>query len=254
MARERVYRTEAVILRRGDFGEADRMLTLLTPNGKQRVLAKGARKTTSRLAGHIELFTHTTVLLAVGRNFDILTQSATLHTYDQLRSDLQRISGAYYLTELADRLIEEQDENRLSFELLVETLAALDVHRCRSIMVLRYFELHLLGHIGYRPRLYHCANCQDALTEDASRFSPTLGGMLCPRCAAADRAALPVSLHAFKLLRFLQTHLIEEIERLTISEPVRREAELLLRAYIRPVLERDLKSVAFLGRSSHRPA
>lgn len=221
------------------------MLTLLTPNGKQRVLAKGARKTTSRLAGHIELFTHTTVLLAVGRNFDILTQSATLHTYDQLRGDLQRISGAYYLTELADRLIEEQDENRLSFELLVETLGALDVTASIDL-VLRYFELHLLGHIGYRPRLYHCANCQDALTEDANRFSPTLGGMLCPRCAAADRAALPVSLHAFKLLRFLQTHSVEAIERLTISEPVRREAELLLRAYIRPVLERDLKSVAFL--------
>ena len=63
--RERVYRTEAVIIRRSDFGEADRLLTLITPMGKRRVVAKGARKTTSRLAGHIELFTHAGLLLAV---------------------------------------------------------------------------------------------------------------------------------------------------------------------------------------------
>src|SRR5436309_11311354 len=94
--RERVYRTEAVIIRRSDFGEADRLLTLMTPQGKRRVIAKGARKTTSRLAGHIELFTHTMLLLAIGRTFDVLTQSTILHSFDTLRGDLERISAAYY--------------------------------------------------------------------------------------------------------------------------------------------------------------
>ena len=78
--RDRIYRTEAVIIRRADFGEADRLLTLITPLGKRRVVAKGARKTTSRLAGHIELFTHATLLLAVGRSLDIVTQSVILHS------------------------------------------------------------------------------------------------------------------------------------------------------------------------------
>src|SRR5215470_16029827 len=94
--RERVYRIEAVIVRRSDFGEADRLLTIITPQGKRRVVAKGARKTNSRLAGHIELFTHTTLLLAVGRNLDIVTQSAILHSFDRLRGDLRRIGAAYY--------------------------------------------------------------------------------------------------------------------------------------------------------------
>jgi DNA repair protein RecO (recombination protein O) len=245
MARERVYRTEAIIIRRSDFGEADRQLTLMTPSGKRRVLAKGARKTISRLAGHIELFTHTTMLLAVGRNFDIVTQSAVLHSYDRLRSDLERISAAYYATELIDRLIEEDDENPQSFELLVETLAALDETR-NADLVLRYYELHLLGHVGYRPRLFHCAGCQEGLTEDANRFSPSAGGVLCQRCASVDRTALTMSLAGFKLLRFLQSQPLEAIERLTISQPVREEVERLLRAYVRQVLERDLKSVAFL--------
>jgi DNA repair protein RecO (recombination protein O) len=243
--RERVYRTEAVIIRRSDFGEADRLLTLITPLGKRRVVAKGARKTTSRLAGHIELFTHASLLLAVGRNLDIITQSVILHGFDRLRGDLRRIGAAYYLAELIDRLTEEDDENQPAFELLTATLAALDTTRSPDL-VLRFYELHLLGYLGYRPQLYHCATCQETLTEQADRFSPLAGGALCPRCASSDRGAMPMSLKAFKLLRFLQAHPLDAIERLNISSAVRDEAERLLRTYIRRILERDLKSVAFL--------
>ena len=243
--RERVYRTEAVIIRRSDFGEADRVLTLITPHGKRRVVAKGARKTTSRLAGHIELFTHATLLLAVGRNLDIVTQSVILHGFEALRGDLKRIGAAYYAAELIDRLIEEDDENRPAFDLLVDTLQALDSTRSPDL-VLRFYELRLLGYLGYRPHLYHCAVCQEVLTEETNRFSPDAGGALCPRCAKADRAALPISLSAFKLLRFLQAQPLDAIERLNISSVTRQEAEQLLRAYLRRILERDLKSVAFL--------
>jgi DNA repair protein RecO (recombination protein O) len=243
--RERVYRTEAVIIRRSDFSEADRLLTIITPGGKQRVVAKGARKITSRLAGHIELFTHAALLLAVGRNLDIVTQSVILHRYERLRGDELRIAAAYYAAELVDRLIEDEDENRAVFDLLVSVLEGIDASS-NVDLVLRFYELHILGYTGYRPHFYHCAACQEVLTEEASRFSPLSGGVLCPRCAPAERAALPMSLATFKLLRFLQAQPLEAVERLNISEGVRREAQLLLRSYIRRLLERDLKSVAFL--------
>ena len=251
--RDRVYRTEAVIIRRSAFGEADRLLILITPTGKRRVVAKGARKTTSRLAGHIELFTHTSMLLAIGRNLDIVTQSVILHSFDTLRGDLKRISAAYYVAELIDRLIEEEDEDRPAFDLLVATLQALDTTTSPDL-VLRFYELHLLGYMGYRPHLYHCAACQEALTEEANRFSPGAGGVLCPRCAPADRAAMPMSLGAFKLLRFLQAQPLSAIDRLKLSTTVRDEAEKLLRAYIRRILERDMKSIAFLEEINNSPA
>jgi DNA repair protein RecO (recombination protein O) len=248
--RDRIYRTEAVIIRRSDFGEADRMITLITPQGKRRVVAKGARKTTSRLAGHIELFTHAAMMLAVGRNLDIITQSSILHSFDNLRADLRRIGAAYYTAELIDRLLEEEDENRLAFELLVATLRQIDI-TINLDLVLRFYELHLLGYMGYRPQLYHCANCQEVLTEEARRFSTTAGGVLCPRCAPAERASMPMSLNAFKLLRFLQAQPLEAVERLNISDAIRDEAAKLLRVYIRGILERDLKSAAFLEEVQH---
>lgn len=243
--RERVYRTEGLILRRGDFGEADRLVTLATPAGKRRVVAKGVRKTTSKLAGHIELFTRTSLMLAVGRNLDIITQSHIVEGHSSLRRDLQRLSSAYYAAELYDRFTEEEDENRALFELIIAAFAALDQSNSPDL-VLRAYELRLLHLTGYRPHLHHCAVCNELLTEETDRFSPVLGGAVCPRDSGADRAALAMSGPAFRLLRYLQTQPLAAIEGLRLSAEVRGEAERLLRAYLRHLLERDLKSVAFL--------
>jgi DNA repair protein RecO (recombination protein O) len=243
--RERVYRTEGLILRRSDFGEADRLVVLATPAGKRRVVAKGVRKTTSKLAGHVELFSRASFMLAIGRNLDIITQSHIVDGHPALRRDLRRLSCAYYAAELYDRFTEEGDESRPLYELIVESFAALD-RSANPDLVLRAYELRLLHITGYRPHLSRCAVCQELLTEEADRFSPTLGGVVCPRDRGADRVALAMSGPAFRLLRFLQREPLTSIEALSLSPEVRGETERLLRAYLRHLLERDLKSVAFL--------
>lgn len=243
--RERVYRTEALILRRSDFGEADRLITLATPAGRRRVIAKGIRKTTSKLAGHLELFTHASLLIAVGRNLDVITQSQTIEAHPRLRAELERLSCAYYLAELYDRFTEEEEENRPLFDLLVHSFAALDVSNNPDLIV-RAFELRLLHVAGYRPHLHHCAACNDRLTEEADRFSPSMGGVLCPEHRSLDRHALPMNGPSFRLLRFIQSRPLAELETLNPSVGVRHEAEHLLRAFVRQLLERELKSVAFL--------
>jgi DNA repair protein RecO (recombination protein O) len=243
--RDRVYRAEALIIRRSSFGESDRLLTIYTPQGKRRVMAKGARKTISRLAGHIELFTHTQLMLAVGRSLDIVTQSQEIRDFARLRTDLERIGASYYAAELLDRLTEEGDENPAAFRLVVSAFAGLDGSE-RIDLVLRWYELHLLDALGYRPQLTECAICHEVLDETTDRFSPQAGGAICPRCAPSDRSALPMGLAAFKLLRLLQVQPLSGIERLSLSQGLRSEAEQLLRAAIRQLLERDLKSVVFL--------
>ncbi len=243
--RERVYRSEAVILRRSDFAEADRLLLLATPAGKRRVIAKGARKMKSRLAGHIELFTHAQMMLAVGRNLDIVTQSHIVNPFAALRGDLMRLGCGYYVAELYDRLTAEEEENAPLFRLLVETFQTLDDSSTPEL-ALRSFELHLLQILGYQPQLHRCVVCDDLLTPAANRYSPALGGVLCPRDQAADPSALPMSEHTFRLLRYLQTQPVAASAALRISEPTRREAADLLRASLRHLLERDLKSASFL--------
>ena len=122
----RALRSEVIILKRSDFGEADRLLTVLTPShGKLRALAKGARKPTARKSGHVELFMLTDMLIAHGRTWDIISQAEVVESYRDLREDLDKTSHAYYLAELMDRFTEEHDPNQPLFELLALTLARL---------------------------------------------------------------------------------------------------------------------------------
>src|SRR5210317_1455264 len=112
MARERTYRTEAIVLRRTDFGEADRLLTLYSrEHGKIKGIAKGARKPQSRKTGHVELFMRSRFFLAKGRDLDIITQAEAIDSYVALRSDLVRTTYASYAVELLDRFTVEEDKH-----------------------------------------------------------------------------------------------------------------------------------------------
>ncbi len=239
--RERLYRTEAIVLRRTNLAEADRIVLLASPLGKRRVVARGVRKTTSRLAGHIELFTHTRLLLARGRNLDIITQSQTVHNFANLRSTLLRINAAYYVADLYDHFTTADEANAPLFTLMLATFAALDTTRNVDLVV-RTYELRLLHIAGYRPQLHRCAVSGDELTPAANRFSPTHGGVLAPASQHLDPYALAMEEGTFRLLRYMQQQPFAAIERLDVSDAVRTQAARLLRAYLRRILERDLPS------------
>ncbi len=245
--RDRLYRVQAVILKRTDVGEADRLLTLYTPDrGKLRAVAKGARKPSSRKTGHVELFNHVSLLIAVGRDLDIVTQADTIEAFLPMRANLDRLSYAYYFAELVDRFTEEEEENRAVYDLLVRAFHSLEKteHLPRTA---RHFELHLLDALGYRPQLRTCVNCGQELLPEENFFTAEGGGVLNPRCGESHRDAQRISVNALKVLRFLQSGEPEQVEQLMLTLQVENEVEELLHAYLLHHLERNLKSVEFLN-------
>jgi DNA repair protein RecO (recombination protein O) len=246
---ERLYRTDALILRRADFGEADRLITVYTPQrGKLRLLAKGVRKVSSRKAGHVELFMLTNMLVAQGRTWDIISQAEIVESYRDLREDLDKTSHAYYLAELLDRFTEEHDPNAPLFELLALTLTHLN-YLDDPFMALRYFEMHLLSLTGFQPQLHFCVACQEALEPvDNNYFHRVDGGVLCPIHGEPRPNAELIPLAVLKVLRFLQMEPWEKVVKLQLNPNTRRQVETLLLDYITFLLERQLKSVDFLRR------
>ncbi len=250
-ARERTYRTEAIVLRRKDIGEADRILTLYTPaRGKVRAIAKGIRKPRSRKAGHLELFTRSKLLLATGRDLDIVTQAEMVDAYRPLREELLRGAYAGYLVELLDRFTPDAEENDELYSLLREGLTWASTAPDLALAA-RYYELQLLGLAGYQPQLQRCLVCDRALLPEDQFFSAGDGGVICPRCreaekARTDRGWLPLSLNALKLLRYIQSSPYARVATLTVSPRVHAEVEFLTTRYITLILERQLKSVEFL--------
>jgi DNA repair protein RecO (recombination protein O) len=248
MTAPRTYQTEAIIIKRIKLGEADRILTLFTPElGKLKAVAKGTRRPKSKLGGHVELLTHSRLMLARGRNLDIITQAQTIDNFLPIKDDLERISRGLYLAELVDSFTGEHIEDRQLFSLLLETLKQLTQSRdCEPI--LRYFELNLLDHLGYRPQLQHCTDCNSSLKPDSNFFSSRLGGVICRQCGFNEPTASPISLNTLKVLRLWQNCDFASARRVKISRELGIELEQLMREYIRYLLEKQLKSTAWLDR------
>jgi len=247
MRQERLFRTEGIVLRQRDYGEADRILTLLTPGGKITALAKGIRRATSRKAGHLELFAHSQLMLARGRNFYIITQAESLESLEPLREDLLRFTYACYAAELVDSFIQEGEESSEPYGLLLQALHWFAQERDLRLWM-RYFELRLLRFSGYQPELFTCVRCLAPLQAVENFFSAELGGVLCHRCGTQEPSAKALSVNAHKVLRYLSTRSAAEVRNLRLREGTHAEVEALLQHYIEYILERELKSVAFLRR------
>jgi DNA repair protein RecO (recombination protein O) len=246
MPRPRVYKTQAIVLRQRKLGEADKIVTLYTSHqGKVDAVAKGVRRTKSRLAGHLEPLTLGSYLLAEGRELDIVTQAETVEAFPGLRADLDRISRGLYCAELVDRLTPERSEGNPTFRLLEQTLRYLDSVEQYDLAV-RRFELRLLDELGYRPSLADCAVCRQHLEPQDNYWSADAGGAVCPRCADDSLRLAPLSLNALKLLRLLERAPFEDASRVRVSAALGAELESCLGDYVRYVLEREVRSARFV--------
>jgi DNA repair protein RecO (recombination protein O) len=246
MPRPRVYKTEAIVLRQRKLGEADKIVTLFSPNkGKLDAVAKGVRRTKSRLAGHLEPLTHGSYLLAEGRELDIVTQAETIDGYSGLREDLERMSRGLYCAELVDRLLPERSEAHPVFRLLCETLAHLATSDQIDLAV-RFFEARLLDGLGYRPRLDVCAVCDRRLEQVTNYWSAAAGGVVSPECTQDLVQLQPISVNGLKVMRLLQRATFAEASRVRLSGELAKELEDCLGEQVRFVLEREVRSARFV--------
>ncbi len=243
---ERNIRVESVVLRHNDWGEADRLLVLYTRDqGKLRAVAKGVRKLRSRKAGHLEPFTRVTLMLAAGRDLWIVTQAQTIDAYLPIREDLMRTGYAAYVVELLDRFTYEEGENRLLFQLLTDTLERIAVDE-DAYTAVRYYELHLLDLLGFRPEVFECVICHEPVRQEDQFFSNLLGGVVCPRCVSRAPDARPVSMQALKFLRHFLRSSYAEARKAVAPPGARPEIEALIQTYVTFLLERNLNTPAFL--------
>lgn len=246
MTRPRDYQTEAIVIKKTKLGEADSILTLYTPDmGKIEGFARSLRKPKSKMAGHLELLTHSLVTFARGRNLDTITGSQTINSFLPLKSDLDLTSRALYVTELVNQFTADHVENRALFRLLLETMQQLS-QPGSSELILRYFEIHLLNETGYRPQLQRCIACRLPLKPETNFFSYHAGGMLCPDCRQTHPAVYSLSVNSLKVLRFFQESDYDKASRLILNQQLSAELETVMRNYITYVLEREVKSAGWL--------
>ena len=247
MPAPRRYTTDAIVLSRFDYGEADRIVTLITPaGGKIKAIAKGVRRQKSRIGGSLEPFGELRLALAHGRTFDVVTQAAVVHAWLRLRDDLVSFGTASYLAELANGALEERHAAEGVYLLLKRAYEILDAGMAPT-RVARWFEMRFAEELGVRPEVDRCVECGRLLEADERyRWVPPLGGVLCERCPGPPYERVELSVDALKLLKAYQRMDVEGLAELRIRPEVEREVEAAMREFLAYSLERQPRSLAFL--------
>lgn len=240
------YQADAIVLRRLDYGEADRILTLLTrEHGKLAAIAKGARKSRAR-ASSLDLFGRSRMMLAKGHNLDVVAQVDRRGDVRNIAGDLERTAYASLLSEVVDKVLEDRHPVDDIFDLVVQTLERLNTPQRSPRADGAWFLMRILELLGYQPQLQECPGCGEGLPEARCWFSPLLGGVLCARCGAHDQAGSGLSVNALKVLRIMAAGDAELYDRLRLLPELLREIEAALEAQLEYHLDRQLRSLEFL--------
>lgn len=218
----RNYQLTGFVLRRYNLGEADKILTIFSQqHGKVKAVAKGVRRGSAKLAGHLEPFCEVKLRLVKGKSLDIIIGAEAVKIHDMQNLNEQALLSAYLMCEMLDKMLPEGQANESGYDLLCESLAAL-VQKTDSLLVRQYFALKFLQTIGSQPELSNTSiGSRHYLAYDSgeivtSRPNTHYGIM---------------SDATIKLWRLIYTNPIAQIARIEGIEPILAESNSLLMHY-----------------------
>jgi len=242
-----LQRVEGIVLRTNPYGESNLILTLLTRElGKIGVVARGAKKTNSRLASSSQLFTYGSFLIQKGSGLGTLSQGEIIHSFRDLREDLVATSYASLIVELTDKAVEEKKNNPFLFELLYQLLNYMNEGTDAEVLAYIYMT-KMIPVLGLHPFFDECINCGTSANDCLFvSFSVKEGGFLCQKCQQIDNYSFKVSEKVVKLLRLFYYFDVHRLGKIEVSDGTKKQLQILLFAYYDEYSGIYLKSRKFL--------
>lgn len=230
------------------FGEADRILTILTrTEGVIEAVARGARRPRSRLVGATLPFTQIQAMIFGGKTLDNLSQAEIVHTFSAIREDLLRTAYGTYWCELAYEFMGQRDPNEEIYLFFLASLLMLEATDDPGLLSI-YFELRFLAQLGYRPALDCCCACGQSMAEGggAGSFLTSSGGLLCSACTQSNASGEVMSAAAIGFMRMLLVWDLRKLNVLKLPVAVRAEVRNAIRRFTAEQSGKPLKSLDFL--------
>lgn len=242
-----LYTVEAIVIRSMDYGEGHKILTLFTKEGgKVGVIARGAKKMRSRLAGLTLLFTYGEFTYYRSGQMGNLSGGDIITSHQAIQDDIYKTAYAAYLLEMIDRMLLDQEGSAHLFEQLLAALEAIEENKDAQIIA-HLFEMKMLSFGGYAPSLDACASCAEEAPLSAQvKFSIQLGGMLCTRCAHKDGHALVLSGRTVKLMQMFQRVDLKQLGQIQVSNESKEELRHAMRLFMNTHVSEYWKSHHFI--------
>ncbi len=237
---------EGIVIRANHYGESNKIVTLFTRElGKIGVMARGAKKPSSRLSALTHPFTYGSFLIQTGSGSGMgtLSQGEIIASMRSIREDIFLTAYASYVVELTDRATESRKSNPFLFELLFQTLTYIDEGYDKDVLLYIY-KLKMLDVLGIAPQLNRCAIC--GASDGVFAFSTKEGGLLCHRCYEHDPYHIKLTPMLVKLLRLFYYMDLKRLGSISLKEETKKRLAFIIDTYYAELSGLTLKSERFL--------
>lgn len=242
------YKTIGIIIGKRDFGEADKILIVFTQDlGKIQIKAKGLKRALAKMAGHLEMFNLVQLELIKGKTFYIVIGAELLDGFAEIKANFEKVGLFYYFCEVLNKILEEGVRHKNTFGFFLNVLNELKKEDADLLLVVIYFELNILSHLGFKPEFLVCVGCREKIAGHSFYFSHERGGILCETCSQSDFFSSQISPSSVKLMRLILAEGFGFLGKIKMNREVPEEVKKINAYFLEHILGRELKSKKFLN-------
>lgn len=229
-----------IIISESNLGDYDKMLTMLTPGlGKISCVAKGARRQRSALLAGTQFLCFGEYLMYKGANTYNINSCETIEVFYKLRTDLDKLNNAVYITKIIQDVTEENQNCYKILQLFLNTLYTLSETDKNPELIISIFKLKLLCFLGFTPRITECTNCKQK--ENLQYFSLKDNGFKCSACAKQDTSCLTMSESTANAIRYIVMSPPKKLYSFNLKDESLNELKLITKLYFEEKLEKEYK-------------
>ncbi len=236
--------TKGIIIKEYNYGEADKIFVIFTSEkGKISCLAKGVRKSKSKMRGFLQLFTYSNLHLHKGNSMYTIIGGEIINSFPKIKSDLLLFGYANYITEVLESILPSDERNEAIFintVSLCHLMGSLPISQLTS-----HFLLRVLKIAGFLPEILQCVICGKTIEANAL-FNSLEGGCICMQCGNDFDSQVDIPLNIIRIMGQLLTMDMSRIGRIKIQDKHQYFIEDLLYEYLKTVLERPISSIKFI--------
>lgn len=234
-----IIKTKGIILSESNMNDFDKMVTILTPNGKIGCSAKGARRPKSLLMSGTQFLCFGEYLLYQGSSSYHINSCDTIELFYNIRIDLDKLKYASYITKIINDVTDENQNTYKILQLYLNTLYMISEEEKDLNFVISVFKIRLCCLLGFMPEIRKCGNC--GLQEKLNYFSLRDNCLKCESCARFDKSAIQISDSTRTAIQYIVLSDAKKIFSFNIAKESLKELELISKLYLNDKLEKEYK-------------
>ncbi|MBU5427100.1 DNA repair protein RecO [Tissierella pigra] len=213
-----MIRTEGIVLKEIRYKDTSKILSVYTRKyGKIGVMARGAYRPKSQIIANTQAFSYNEYQLHRGKSFFYLNQADIIESFYSIREKIERVSFGYYLLELIDKSMPEEQENNKIFDLLIKGLTILSELDKGYFKFITAYELKFISFLGYKPYLNKCVLCGKTNINNL-KFSISEGGIICNSCFSFNSSSINIDKEILEGMNSLLYSPLEDVNKVIISK------------------------------------